>query len=148
MKITGVQERGRITKEDTRTETRTSRGREMKKSRASGRVLTMRTTAEVNGDDTAVLPYSCCPVAFTLIAPEAKQVSVAGSFNDWDAHCTPLSKGINGEWSGYLPLKPGNYEYRFVVDGVWQEDAVAPASVPNPFGSKNSVVTVQEDHAL
>ena len=148
MKTRGVQESGRVSKQDTRTETRTSQGRETKNPRAAGRVLGMQTKAEAETDRTAVLPGSCCPVAFTLIAPEAKQVYVAGSFNDWDAHCTPLSKGVNGEWSGYFPLKPGTYEYRFVVDGVWNEDPAARASVPNPFGSNNSVVIVREDHAL
>ena len=147
MKTRGVQI-GRFGKQDTRPETRTSLVRETKKTRAVGRVLAMQTRAEAEIGGTAVVPCSCCPVAFTLIAPEAKHVYVAGSFNDWDAHCTPLSKGINGEWSGYLPLRPGHYEYRFVVDGVWKEDPTAAASVPNPFGSNNSVVIIREDHTL
>jgi 1,4-alpha-glucan branching enzyme len=148
MKTSGVEETGRFGKHDARAETRRSRGRETKKTRPESRVLAMQAQAEVGGDGSAVLPYSYCPVAFTLTAPEAKEVYVAGSFNDWDAHCTPLLKGLNGEWSEHLPLKPGKYEYRFVVDGMWKEDPAALASVPNPFGSNNSVVTVRRDHSV
>ena len=148
MNTKGVQERGRISKVDPLTETRTYRGRHTKKARASGRALATHTNAKADGDGSSIQSPAYCPVAFTLIAPEAKHVYVAGSFNDWDAHCTSLSKGINGEWSGYLPLRPGHYEYRFVVDGVWKEDPTAAASVPNPFGSNNSVVIIREDHTL
>ena len=93
-------------------------------------------------------PRSYYPAAFTFHAPDADSVCVAGTFNDWDAHCTPLERGIHGEWSGYLPLKPGRYEYRFVVDGVWCDDPAATASAPNPFGSTNAVLVVQEEPVL
>lgn len=84
-----------------------------------------------------------CPVSFTINAPEAKAVSVAGSFNRWDPHTMALSKGINGEWSTYITLKPGQYEYRFIVDGVWKEDPAAAISLPNPYGERNSVLNVK-----
>ena len=149
MRTRGMQACGRISKEDTLTGARASRGHEPKKSRATGKALAMQTNAKADGDGSSTQSPAYCPVvAFTLSAPEAKHVYVAGTFNNWDAHCTPLSKGINGEWSSYLPLKPGQYEYRFVIDGVWNEDPAARASVPNPFGSNNSVVIVREEHAL
>jgi Glycogen recognition site of AMP-activated protein kinase len=43
----------------------------------------------------------------------------------------------------YAFLEPGTYEYCFVVDGKWIPDPLAKEMVPNPFGSRNSVITVQ-----
>jgi hypothetical protein len=141
----GVQTSERARKQDPLIRPRAPRGQKSQKSRASRPTLPIQIKA---GDDSPALqPCSYFPVAFTLIAPDAKHVYLAGSFNNWDAHCTPLSRGINGEWSGYLPLKPGHYEYRFVVDGVWKDDPDASASVPNPFGSTNSVLFVREEQA-
>ena len=80
------------------------------------------------------------PLKFT--APTAKHVCVAGTFNDWKTSATPLKPGTGGVWMGELKLKPGRYEYLFVVDGKWMPDPAAPESVPNPFGGMNSVVSV------
>ena len=82
-------------------------------------------------------------ISFRISAPAATNVCVAGSFNNWNPSSMPLSQGPNGEWTVRTPLKPGEYEYRFVVDGVWQEDPAAPASLPNPFGERNSLVVVK-----
>jgi 1,4-alpha-glucan branching enzyme len=83
------------------------------------------------------------PVDFILNLPGAKSASVAGSFNDWDINRTPLRKDPNGGWKTTVWLQPGRYEYRFVIDGAqWFSDPGAKESVPNKFGSTNSVVTV------
>jgi 1,4-alpha-glucan branching enzyme len=76
---------------------------------------------------------------FRLFAPLAQSVQLAGTFNDWNPKATPLSRWSGGEWGTGVPLKPGKYEYKFIVDGVWQEDPLACDSVENPFGSRNSV---------
>ena len=83
------------------------------------------------------------PVDFFLNLPGAKSASVAGSFNNWDTNRTPLRKDTNGGWKTTVWLAPGRYEYRFVVDGAqWCSDPGAKESVPNDFGSTNSVVVV------
>ncbi len=74
--------------------------------------------------------------------PGAQSVSVAGTFNKWSPEQTPLDKGPDGKWKARLSLKAGRYEYRFVVDGQWLSDPAAAESVPNEFGSTNSVLTV------
>jgi len=75
--------------------------------------------------------------------PAAKSAAVAGSFNGWDQKRNPLQKDSNGGWRTTLWLPPGRYEYRFVVDGAqWCNDPVAKESVPNEFGSTNSVIVV------
>jgi 1,4-alpha-glucan branching enzyme len=81
-------------------------------------------------------------VQIKFISPTAKDVCVAGTFNGWQASATPLKAGTGGVWMGELKLKPGRYEYLFIVDGKWMPDPTASESVPNPFGGLNSVVSV------
>jgi len=83
-------------------------------------------------------------VALQLVEPAAKQVYVAGSFNGWKPDSTPLVPLGNGRWKGDLKLGPGRHEYLFVVDGHWRPDPSAKESVQNPFGGRNSVLTVSE----
>jgi 1,4-alpha-glucan branching enzyme len=78
-----------------------------------------------------------------LHAPNARAVFVAGNFNGWDPRRTSLHKDSGGVWRTFLPLSPGRYEYRFIVDGQWQEDPGARESVPNPHGGRNSVLIVR-----
>lgn len=80
-------------------------------------------------------------VAFSLRAPQARKAAVAGTFNGWQPQ--PLKAASrDGLFSLTLLLTPGEYEYRFVVDGEWYSDASCPESVPNPFGASNSLVRV------
>jgi hypothetical protein len=44
-------------------------------------------------------------------------------------------------FAAMVSLPPGRYEYKFIVDGEWVEDPKAD-SVPNEFGSRNSVIHV------
>ena len=83
-------------------------------------------------------------VAVQLVEPAAKHVYVAGSFNGWKPDSTPLVPLGNGRWKGDLKLGPGRHEYLFVVDGQWLPDPNAKESVQNPFGGRNSVLTVSE----
>ncbi len=73
-------------------------------------------------------------------AQPVKKVHVVGSFNDWDEAKGRMSKSKSGEWRKRVPLQPGRYEYKFVVDGQWQADPDANESVNNSFGSENSVL--------
>lgn len=77
---------------------------------------------------------------FELTLQEAQQVQVAGSFNNWIPQ--PLEKITDSVWATHFPLKPGRYEYRFVVDGTWQEDPNSAEYAPNPFGGRNSVLVI------
>jgi 1,4-alpha-glucan branching enzyme len=76
-------------------------------------------------------------VRFSLQAPEAKSVSLAGDFNGWNADALPMKKGNKGTWKATVDLEPGRYEYRFCVDGCWQDDPDAQERVDNAFGSQN-----------
>ena len=46
-------------------------------------------------------------------------------------------------WKIAIHLLPGRYEYNFVVDGNWVEDMLCSEMVPNPFGTRNSVIVVE-----
>ena len=74
--------------------------------------------------------------------PTAKAVAVAGTFNDWRPESTQMVALGEGQWRKELVLRPGEYEYLFVVDGEWFTDPSAKASSPNPFGGLNSVLAV------
>lgn len=82
-------------------------------------------------------------VRFVLAAPGAREVSVAGTFNQWDSHATPLVRTeANGLWTATIALPAGQHQYAFVVDGVrWVPDPTAPA-VDDGFGRRNSVLTL------
>ena len=84
-------------------------------------------------------------VAFTFYAPEARVVQVAGGFNGWRPEANPLARQEAGEWLTRLMLKSGQYEYRFVIDGVWTDDPQATQSAANPYGGLNSVLAVLLD---
>lgn len=81
-------------------------------------------------------------VIFTLSAPGAASVRVAGNFNSWRPDATPLKPTGAGEWAVRLMLKSGEYEYRFIVDGRWIEDPQACQRVANPYGGFNSLLLV------
>jgi 1,4-alpha-glucan branching enzyme len=76
-------------------------------------------------------------VTFSIVAPDAKIVSLAGSFTNWDEAPVELKKEKNGVWKKTLTLEPGTYEYRILVDGQWQDDPQCDQRVPNPFGTQN-----------
>jgi hypothetical protein len=54
-----------------------------------------------------------------------------------------MNKEGGGKWSAELLLAPGRYQYRFVVDGTWQDDPKAARFVANPFGGTNGVIEVK-----
>lgn len=74
--------------------------------------------------------------------PEAREVYLAGTFNDWDPRETPMQRDSLGDWSIELSLPPGEHRYRLVVDGEWRDDPSAQRMEPNPFGTFDAVVVV------
>jgi hypothetical protein len=83
-------------------------------------------------------------VRFELVAPTADRVSLAGSFNDWRADGVLLTRSAEtGVWTGTVPLRPGEHQYMFVIDGAeWIPDPDAHAQVDDGFGQTNSVIVV------
>ena len=65
-------------------------------------------------------------------------------FNDWQADGVLLTQNAEtGVWTGTVPLRPGEHQYMFVIDGAeWIPDPDAHAQVDDGFGQTNSVIVV------
>lgn len=82
-------------------------------------------------------------VQFEVSAEPGSRVSVAGTFNNWDPEATPLADNLEiGHYKVSLHIPKGKHEYKFVVNGDWVSDPNCKDSVPNEFGSVNSVICV------
>jgi chromosome partitioning protein len=82
-------------------------------------------------------------VLFTVEAPSAFEVQIAGDFNNWTPERTAMEpKGRI--WRTVLQLAPGRYRYRYVIDGQWLADPLNPLFEPSPFSGDDSLVVVGE----
>jgi chromosome partitioning protein len=82
-------------------------------------------------------------VVFAAKFDNARKVLIAGDFNGWLPISTPMhTNGTPGTWHTTLPLPPGRYRYRFVVDGKWVTDPNNQYVEANQFGELNNVVEV------
>lgn len=85
-----------------------------------------------------------CKVTFTVPAAEAKQVTVAGNWNEWNTEAEPLKKLKNGTFKGTVNLEAGQaYEFKYVVDGQWQNDVEADGYAWSDYAAAdNSVINL------
>jgi chromosome partitioning protein len=82
-------------------------------------------------------------VLFSTKFEKASQVLVAGDFNHWTPTATPMSNTTTaGQWIARLPLRPGRYRYRLVVDGAWMTDPHNTYVEANEYGELNNIVEV------
>ncbi|MBU0677511.1 MAG: hypothetical protein KJ626_05285 [Verrucomicrobia bacterium] len=93
-------------------------------------------------------------IQFTLRAPGAAKVHVAGSWDGWinpvdhgDAAAAQnsLALGDDGLWRLNMVIRdPGEYQYRFIIDGQWKQDPENPDWTDNAIGNVNSVFSIGE----
>jgi hypothetical protein len=81
-------------------------------------------------------------VRFGFFNPDAREVFVAGSFNNWNPRATPLKRDSLGDWSVEVRLPPGEYRYRFLVDGDWRDDPSAQLTAMNSYGEFDAIAIV------
>ncbi|MCK4235576.1 MAG: AAA family ATPase [Candidatus Krumholzibacteria bacterium] len=82
-------------------------------------------------------------ILFVLDAPQAQSVYLTGEFTNWSRDGVGMSRDEkDGLWKATLHLEPGEYEYRFIVDGIWIKDPKNADSVLNEFGQENSLLIV------
>ena len=74
---------------------------------------------------------------FQFVAPTAKSVELVGDFTHWRQQPIPLQRDPTGIWTASVALAPGTHRYRFLVDGVWQDDPTCRSRARNPFGSED-----------
>ncbi len=79
---------------------------------------------------------------FTLPGYEqARRVSVVGSFNGWEPGVTPMRRTRAG-WSVALPLPPGEYQYKYDVDGLLLRDPLSTSLISDGQGGHNAIKLV------
>jgi 1,4-alpha-glucan branching enzyme len=81
-------------------------------------------------------------ITFSFESSDAKEVILMGDFNNWNPKKHPMKKDDNGKWTKAVLLPPGQYEYKFLVDGQWKEDPQNDRICSNKFGSYNNVVNL------
>lgn len=82
-------------------------------------------------------------VQFSLEAPAATSVAVAGDFSDWEPAFTLEDLDGDGVWTGRVPIRPGVHGYMFLIDGTsWQTDPRAGRYQDDGFGNRNAVLAV------
>lgn len=81
-------------------------------------------------------------VRFSLEAPTASKVSVAGDWNGWRPGELKLKAGQNGVWEITIPLRRGAiYTYDFLIDGQrWVPDPHSESQIDDGFGGLSSVL--------
>lgn len=80
-----------------------------------------------------------CKVTFNFPAKEASSVLLSGDFNDWKK--TELKKLKNGNFKTQLNLPVDKaYEFRYLVDGEWQNDTEADRYRWNEFAAAENCV--------
>jgi hypothetical protein len=105
--------------------------------------MSVRTTAQKIEDFYGVKQLGE-DVIFSVRFETAKRVLIAGDFNNWTPESTPMIKGNGmGAWTMSLPLRPGRYRYRFIVDGKWVTDPNNKYVETNQFGELNNIVEVR-----
>ncbi len=82
-------------------------------------------------------------ITFTLNGYDtAQNVVLSGSFNKWNREIFSMTKTKNG-WALTLKIRPGEYQYKFIVDGNWIEDPTNPRKTLNEFNGFNSIIDVK-----
>ena len=88
-----------------------------------------------------------CNVTFMLpkeAAPEARDITLVGDFNNWNVTESPMKKLKNGDFKVTMKLPRGReYRFRYLIDAsCWENDWDADEYVPNAFGCDDSLVKI------
>jgi len=81
-------------------------------------------------------------VVFRFDNTKFKRVQIAGEFNNWIPDKNVETEIQDGSLQKILRVSPGGYEYRLIIDGVWQQDPANPEAAPNDMGGYNSLLNV------
>ena len=79
---------------------------------------------------------------FRFRAEDAREVCLAGDFNQWTVCQTRLVRVGEDLWSVSMELPRGRHEYMFVVDGQWVTDPAAVTTIDDGFGNRNAVLSL------
>jgi hypothetical protein len=83
-------------------------------------------------------------VVFSLPAEiVAERVALCGDFNDWAPKSISLARAADRSWQVTVPLVPGSYRYKYLLDDVtWENGSDADRYEENAYGTLDSVIEV------
>jgi serine protease AprX len=85
-------------------------------------------------------------VKFTYHNDAAASVALVGDFNQWNSFAHAFTKQSSGLWEVEIPIRPGEYQYKFLVNGMkWVEDPSNGLKATNDFGGLNSLLVISEE---
>jgi 1,4-alpha-glucan branching enzyme len=82
-------------------------------------------------------------VEFRFFRPNAADVKVLGTFNEWNGESLILEPEGDGWWSAVADLQSGEYRFRYWADGHWYTDFASHGVEMGRHGW-NSVLIVPE----
>lgn len=82
-------------------------------------------------------------VTFMFYHASASTVEVAGNFNNWAGMPLYQKPDDKGMWGMRIDLLPGQYSYKFIVDGEWMLDPENFQPVADTQGAMNSSFAVR-----
>jgi len=82
-------------------------------------------------------------ILFKLEAPEGSVVQIAGDFNEWVPESLDFTESQGKAlWHKTISLRPGSYEYKYLIDGRWIPDPANDATVKDAYGGVNSLINL------
>ncbi len=81
-------------------------------------------------------------VVFSIDAPDDAVVQLAGDFSDWEPIELAFNKKRGCLWQTSIHLKPGDYQYKYLINDCWIPDPANNDTIDNGFGSSNSIIKV------
>ncbi len=82
------------------------------------------------------------PVEFSLHQPDAREVFLAGEMTGWETNKLPMQKSVDGRWRVSVDLGPGQWVYKFIVDGKWIADPGPASNDSDGQGGRHSFLFV------
>jgi len=83
-------------------------------------------------------------ISFYYYNPDAREVALIGSFNDWQTQDGEMYEIRPGLWEGVLDAQArGRHRYKFLIDrSRWTHDPENPLRIEDGFGGFNSLITI------
>ena len=82
---------------------------------------------------------------FAYFRPSARCVCVVGDFNDWTPGRHVLQHDAHGWWRTVIVLRPGDYQFKYLVDQtLWEVDYAAFGVAGDGCGGWHSCLWVNE----
>ncbi len=104
--------------------------------------------------DIIVLPYKLSKTKFNYQSDDTalsiQSVSLVGEFNQWQNTTNPMHYDDRlKSWSTEIHLIPGQYEYKFVLNGQdWIADPINPERIGDGWNGFNSIIRVDAERPV